>query len=115
MAALGRDLEAGHRPVSINATAGTTVAGAFDPIAEIADVAAAHGVGTTAVFVHARAHVIRRRCHIRDIIVRPAPYQDGAPRFRRGDCLGSNHNLRMRARAFQRAAADSLLEQPFWT
>ena len=42
--ALARDLEKGHRPILINATAGTTVAGAFDPIAEIADVANAHGI-----------------------------------------------------------------------
>ena len=43
-AALDRDLERGLRPILINATAGTTVVGAFDPIAEIADVAGAHGV-----------------------------------------------------------------------
>ena len=43
-AALGRDLERGHRPVMINATAGTTVLGAFDPIEKISDLAAAHGV-----------------------------------------------------------------------
>lgn len=43
-AAVDRDLERGCRPILINATAGTTVAGAFDPIAEIADVAGARGV-----------------------------------------------------------------------
>ena len=43
-AALRRDLERGCRPVMINATAGTTVLGAFDPIREIAAVAAEHGV-----------------------------------------------------------------------
>ena len=43
-AALESDLERGYRPILINATAGTTVAGAFDPIAEIAAVAGAHGV-----------------------------------------------------------------------
>jgi glutamate/tyrosine decarboxylase-like PLP-dependent enzyme len=42
--ALARDLEAGYRPILINATAGTTVAGAFDPIAEIAATASEHGV-----------------------------------------------------------------------
>lgn len=39
-AALGR----GERPFFVNATAGTTVAGAFDPIDEIADVGQRHGL-----------------------------------------------------------------------
>jgi glutamate/tyrosine decarboxylase-like PLP-dependent enzyme len=43
-AAVDRDLGRGHRPILINATAGTTVAGAFDPIAEVAEVARARGV-----------------------------------------------------------------------
>ena len=43
-AALGRDIDRGCRPILINATAGTTVAGAFDPIDEIAAVAGAHRV-----------------------------------------------------------------------
>lgn len=42
--ALTRDLESGHRPIMINATAGTTVAGAFDPIAEIAEIANAYEI-----------------------------------------------------------------------
>ncbi len=43
-AAVDRDLGHGHRPILINATAGTTVTGAFDPIAEIAEVAGARGI-----------------------------------------------------------------------
>ncbi|MFQ5349659.1 MAG: pyridoxal phosphate-dependent decarboxylase family protein [Thermoanaerobaculia bacterium] len=43
-AALERDLARGQRPILINATAGTTVAGAFDPIAEIAELAGARGI-----------------------------------------------------------------------
>jgi glutamate/tyrosine decarboxylase-like PLP-dependent enzyme len=43
-AALRADIDAGVRPVMINATAGTTVMGAFDPIAELADIAHEHGV-----------------------------------------------------------------------
>lgn len=43
-AAIAQDIEAGLVPVMINATAGTTVQGAFDPIAAIADVAEKHGV-----------------------------------------------------------------------
>ena len=43
-AAVADDLARGHRPILINATAGTTVAGAFDPIAEIAEVAGEHGI-----------------------------------------------------------------------
>ncbi len=38
------DMAAGHAPVMINATSGTTVQGAFDPIAEIADIAQELGV-----------------------------------------------------------------------
>lgn len=41
---LEQDLEDGCGPVCIVATAGTTVLGAFDPLREIAEVAAAHGV-----------------------------------------------------------------------
>lgn len=43
-AAITQDLAAGRLPVMINATAGTTVQGAFDPIDAIADVAHEFGV-----------------------------------------------------------------------
>ncbi len=42
--AIAADRAAGHLPVMINATAGTTVLGAFDPLDAIADVAQEHGV-----------------------------------------------------------------------
>ena len=42
-ASVAEDRANGCRPVMINATAGTTVAGAFDPIEEIAGVAREHG------------------------------------------------------------------------
>jgi glutamate/tyrosine decarboxylase-like PLP-dependent enzyme len=42
--ALRRDIDEGVCPVMINATAGTTVMGAFDPIDELADIAHEHGV-----------------------------------------------------------------------
>ncbi len=38
------DLESGMRPMMINATAGTTILGAFDPLREIASVAREHGL-----------------------------------------------------------------------
>ncbi len=41
---LAEDRSRGVLPVMVTATAGTTVAGAFDPIADIADVCADHGV-----------------------------------------------------------------------
>jgi glutamate/tyrosine decarboxylase-like PLP-dependent enzyme len=65
-AALARDLDRDHRPVMINATAGTTVLGAFDPIAEIAEVAQARGVwlnidgalGGSVVLSHRHRHLV---------------------------------------------------------
>lgn len=41
---IDEDLENGHTPTMINATAGTTVLGAFDPIAAIADIALKYGI-----------------------------------------------------------------------
>jgi glutamate/tyrosine decarboxylase-like PLP-dependent enzyme len=43
-AAIDADLAAGHLPIMINATAGTTVLGCFDPLEPIADIAEAHGL-----------------------------------------------------------------------
>jgi glutamate/tyrosine decarboxylase-like PLP-dependent enzyme len=42
--AIRADIEAGHLPIMINATSGTTVLGAFDPLDALADVADAHGL-----------------------------------------------------------------------
>lgn len=42
--AIERDLEAGRRPFMINATAGTTVLGSFDPIRDIAAIASEFGI-----------------------------------------------------------------------
>jgi glutamate/tyrosine decarboxylase-like PLP-dependent enzyme len=41
---IAEDLDHGRRPLMVVATAGTTVLGAFDPIEEIAEVAAEHGL-----------------------------------------------------------------------
>jgi glutamate/tyrosine decarboxylase-like PLP-dependent enzyme len=43
-AAIAADRAAGHVPLLVNATAGTTVEGAFDPIAAIADITEAQGL-----------------------------------------------------------------------
>lgn len=42
--AIQQDIEAGHKPFFINATAGTTVLAAFDPIHPIADIAEEHSI-----------------------------------------------------------------------
>jgi aromatic-L-amino-acid decarboxylase len=43
-AAIARDRDAGHRPIAIVATVGTTSSTSFDPVAAIADIAAAAGL-----------------------------------------------------------------------
>lgn len=61
------DLAEGGRPVMINATAGTTVLGAFDPLPEIAEIAAEHGAwlhidgtfGGPVLFSEASRHLAR--------------------------------------------------------
>jgi glutamate/tyrosine decarboxylase-like PLP-dependent enzyme len=42
--AIERDLAAGVRPLAVCATAGTTTTGSIDPLAQVADVAAQHGL-----------------------------------------------------------------------
>ncbi|MFT5291752.1 MAG: sulfinoalanine decarboxylase [Planctomycetota bacterium] len=42
--AICSDLAAGHEPMMVNATAGTTVLGAFDPLDELADICEKHGL-----------------------------------------------------------------------
>ena len=64
--AIVRDLDAGGRPFCINATCGTTVLGAYDPLDEIADVAEEFGIwlhvdgafgGSTALSAEHREHL----------------------------------------------------------
>ena len=43
-AAIARDLKTGHKPIAVIATAGTVSTGAIDPIEQIADVCAEHGL-----------------------------------------------------------------------
>ena len=43
-AAIARDLKNGHKPIAVIATAGTVSTGAIDPLEEIADVCAKHGL-----------------------------------------------------------------------
>lgn len=65
--AIAEDLAAGHEPMMVNATAGTTVLGAFDPIDAIADVCDDHDLwlhvdgafGGSAVLDPAQAHLLQ--------------------------------------------------------
>jgi glutamate/tyrosine decarboxylase-like PLP-dependent enzyme len=67
------DLEDGKRPMMVVATAGTTVLGAFDPIEEIAEVAAEHGLwfhvdgafGGTVLLSQAHRRLLKG-CHLSD-------------------------------------------------
>ncbi len=64
--AIAEDLAAGHEPMMVNATAGTTVLGAFDPIDAIADVCDDHDLwlhvdgafGGSAILDPAQAHLL---------------------------------------------------------
>ena len=64
--AVAKDLAAGHEPMMVNATAGTTVLGAFDPIDAIADVCDDHDLwlhvdgafGGSAILDPAQAHLL---------------------------------------------------------
>ncbi|MFG0275709.1 MAG: pyridoxal phosphate-dependent decarboxylase family protein, partial [Phycisphaerales bacterium] len=65
--AIRDDLRSGARPVFINATAGTTVEGAFDPIREIAAVAREHGVWLHVDGAYGGAVLLsRKRRHLLD-------------------------------------------------
>ncbi|MFT4513701.1 MAG: glutamate/tyrosine decarboxylase-like PLP-dependent enzyme [Planctomycetota bacterium] len=65
-AAIRADQAAGHQPMMVNATAGTTVLGAFDPLDELADVCGTHKLwlhvdgayGGSAVLDPAQAHLL---------------------------------------------------------
>lgn len=65
--AIAADVAAGVRPVMINATAGTTVLGAFDPLDELVEVAAEHGLwlhvdaafGGSALLAPEHRHLLR--------------------------------------------------------
>lgn len=64
--AIAQDLEAGHMPFLVVATAGTTVQGAFDPLGALRDVADEHGLwlhvdaafGGTVLLSPARRHLM---------------------------------------------------------
>lgn len=84
--AIRADLKAGARPVFINATAGTTVEGAFDPIRPIAAVAREHGVwlhvdgayGGTVLLSRKRRHLLDG-CELADSFTWDAHKMMGVP------------------------------------
>jgi aromatic-L-amino-acid decarboxylase len=62
-AAIRQDLDAGHRPIAVVASAGTVNTGAIDPLAEIADVCAKHSVWLHVDAAYGGPAILSRKYH----------------------------------------------------